>query len=161
MNTRRPVIKLLLHSRSKFREEEEISTVCQRENEQLRQDQSAEDKEKRLQRRYQKPKYKGTSVMKRALAACYQCGERTDNIRKRPQMLNNRRNRSRCSQCSQLDHNVLSCKATLPLDTVPVVLIELTVEPTKQLGFQESVQKMQFKMQQNLQRLWDAYMRPC
>jgi hypothetical protein len=97
---------------------------------QLRQDESAEDKEKRLQRRYQEPKYKGTSFMKRALVTCHHCGERAHNIRKCPQMPNDRRNRSRCSRCRQPDHNVLSCKATKqPLDTVPALWIELTVEP--------------------------------
>jgi hypothetical protein len=94
---------------------------------QLRRDESAEDKEKRLQRRYQEPKYKGTIFMKRALAPCYHCGERAHNIRKCPQIANDMWNKSRCSQCRQPDHNVLSCKATKqPLDTVPALWIELT-----------------------------------
>jgi len=42
---------------------------------QLRQDESTEDKEKRLQRLYQEPKYKGTIFMERALATCYNLSE--------------------------------------------------------------------------------------
>ena len=95
---------------------------------QLRESESAKDKEKRLQRRYQEPKYKGTIFMKRALARCYHCGEKAHNIRKCPQMPKDRWNKSRCSQCRQPNHNVLSCKATKqPLDTVPALWIELTV----------------------------------
>jgi hypothetical protein len=93
---------------------------------QLRQDESEENKAKRPQRRYQEPKYKGTSLVERALVMCRHCSEGaiiSESVLRCPMI----------DGIGQDAVNVVSLIITFslakPLNTLPALLIEPTVEP--------------------------------